>query len=136
MRAIMSLPVPLSPSINTGTFAPASFSNRSRRACMTSVRPKTTAYGCISPKGCTSEFTLPDVVIIRSRTLILCTPGQQASGNPNQTRHLAASSNLAYVVLGLQLTKDSYRGKRGNAEENDQNHKRWPSYENLFTQKN
>ena len=58
MRAIMSLPVPLSPWISTGTFAPASLVRRSRTACMASVRPNMIASGGISPNGWTSVFTL------------------------------------------------------------------------------
>src|SRR5690242_9868279 len=44
-RAIMSLPVPLSPSIRTGTFARAIFSNRPRTTCMWCEIPKITESG-------------------------------------------------------------------------------------------
>ena len=47
--AMMSLPVPLSPWIRTGTFAAATRSSRERSACMASDWPKTTASGGMSP---------------------------------------------------------------------------------------
>jgi hypothetical protein len=64
MRAMMSLPVPLSPWINTGTFAPAIFPKRSRSARMASEDPKTTDSGGISPKGWMSALTGFDEVLI------------------------------------------------------------------------
>src|SRR5205807_3380812 len=56
-RAMMSLPVPLSPWMRTGTLAEATLSSRERRACMTSDWPKTTASGGISPRDCARELT-------------------------------------------------------------------------------
>src|SRR5712692_11051964 len=49
--------------MRTGTLAPATLSRRSRRACMASERPKTTALGGISPRDCTSELTELGVVM-------------------------------------------------------------------------
>src|SRR6476620_1499770 len=57
MRAMMSLPVPLSPWIRTGTLAAATLLRRSRTACMLSDRPKTTASGGNSPKAWTNALT-------------------------------------------------------------------------------
>src|SRR5215469_6751380 len=64
MRAMMSLPVPLSPSMSTGTFALATFSSRFCTASMASDLPKTTAAGGNSPSDCTRELTGPIVVIM------------------------------------------------------------------------
>src|ERR1017187_9609283 len=50
IRAMMSLPVPLSPCIRTGTFAPAILASRSRRARIASVPPNTRVRICI-PAG-------------------------------------------------------------------------------------
>src|SRR5258708_33522555 len=63
MRAIMSLPVPLSPWIRTGTLALATLSMRSRSDCMTSERPKITASGGNSPSEVASEVTEGIVVM-------------------------------------------------------------------------
>src|SRR5271165_7072502 len=63
MRAIMSLPVPLSPWINTGTLAPAILARRSRKARMASVPPKTTESGGISPRGWINALTGLEVLI-------------------------------------------------------------------------
>src|ERR1700686_5451167 len=57
IRAIMSLPVPLSPLISTGTLALATLSMRVRRACITSDLRNTIASGGNSPKGWTRELT-------------------------------------------------------------------------------
>src|ERR1700687_522549 len=103
MRAIMSLPVPLSPWMSTGTLALASLVRRSRTDCMASVRPKTIASGGISPKGWTSVFKL----------LIVMAAFYQLGGDSyactRRTKGLVASCgylNLVYVVMGHQLTKE------------------------------
>src|SRR5271170_2453265 len=57
MRAMMSLPVPLSPLIKTGTFALATLSMRERRDCIASDLPNTIESGGNSPKGWTRELT-------------------------------------------------------------------------------
>src|SRR5215472_14158178 len=57
MRATISLPVPLSPWIRTGTLAPATLPRRSRNEFMASDEPKTTASGGISPIDWTRELT-------------------------------------------------------------------------------
>ena len=57
MRAMMSLPVPLSPWIKTGTLALATLSMRSRSDCMVSEWPKTTGSGGISPNEVIKELT-------------------------------------------------------------------------------
>src|SRR5919198_5983664 len=59
----MSLPVPLSPWISTGTLADATLSMRARSACMASECPNTIDSGGISPMDCTSELTEFVVVI-------------------------------------------------------------------------
>src|SRR5579859_2538416 len=103
MRATMSLPVPLSPWMRTGTFAPASFVRRSRTARMPSVRPKTIASGGISPRGCTSVFTL--LVVMAG----LPSEGRDcndASRAPNCAKREAGHSNLDYLIEGNQLTKE------------------------------
>src|ERR1700690_3576334 len=105
MRAIMSLPVPLSPWMSTGTFAPASLVRPSRTACMASLRPKTTASGGISPKGWTSVFT-PLVVMFG----FLPKGGDlhPASRKPKPAKPIAHHLNLAYLVEDYQLTKEPY----------------------------
>src|SRR5579872_3409988 len=103
MRATMSLPVPLSPWMRTGTLAPASFVRRSRTARMPSVRPKTIASGGISPRGCTSVFTL--LVVMAG----LPPEGRDCNGAsraPNCAKLIAGHLNLDYVVEGNQLTKE------------------------------
>src|SRR5580693_9352037 len=101
MRAIMSLPVPLSPWISTGTLALASLVSRSRTACIASVRPKIMASGGISPKGWASELTLlvvmADFYQLGGDTLELST--RRAKGIWPGANH----SNLAYVVEEYQL---------------------------------
>jgi hypothetical protein len=57
MRAMMSLPVPLSPLMRTGTFALATLSKRWRKACIASDFPKITESGGISPRDWTSVLT-------------------------------------------------------------------------------
>src|ERR1700721_3367957 len=61
---MMSLPVPLSPVISTGTLAAATLLNRERTACMTSEWPKIILSGGISPSACAKELT--ESVVIRS----------------------------------------------------------------------
>src|SRR5713226_9820805 len=80
MRAMMSLPVPLSPWISTGTLALATLSMRSRSDCMTSERPNVIASGGNSPREVASEVT--DGVVVMSILVahcpcvraLLCTP--------------------------------------------------------------
>src|SRR5207244_12952501 len=79
MRAMMSLPVPLSPWISTGTLALATLSIRSRRDCMVSEWPKITVSGGISPNEVIRELTELMVVIACGRQLLQhtmtgCTP--------------------------------------------------------------
>src|SRR5207245_8145633 len=79
MRAMMSLPVPLSPWISTGTLALATLSIRSRRDCMVSEWPKITVSGGISPNEVIRELTELMVVIACGRrlfqhTMTGCTP--------------------------------------------------------------
>src|SRR6266567_4736073 len=99
---MMSLPVPLSPWIRTGTFALASLARRSRTARMPSVRPKTMASGGISPKGCTSALILLVVMVFYQ----LGEKPHPASGEPKLPWPTADHSNLTYVVDGYQLTKE------------------------------
>src|SRR5579872_4492316 len=56
-RAMMSLPVPLSPWINTGTLALATLSIRFRSACIASDLPKITCSGGNSPSDWTKELS-------------------------------------------------------------------------------
>src|ERR1700687_2589713 len=103
MRAIMSLPVPLSPWISTGTLALASLVRRSRTDCMPSVRPKTIASGGISPKGWTSVFKLLIVMAFFYQLGEILTP---APGEPKGPWPCCGYLNLEYVVTGYQLTKE------------------------------
>src|ERR1017187_3845280 len=103
MRAIMSLPVPLSPWISTGTLALSSDLRRSRTDSMASVRPKTIASGGISPKGWTSVFTLLIVMAVFYRQGgESCTCIRRAKGSGAFCGYL----NLTYVVEYHQLTKE------------------------------
>src|SRR5438093_7470065 len=78
MRAMMSLPVALSPWISTGTLELATVSIRSRRDCMVSEWPKITVSGGISPNEVIRELTELMVVIACGRrlqhTMTGCTP--------------------------------------------------------------
>src|SRR5580765_4882245 len=102
MRAIMSFPVPLSPWIRTGTFAPANLVNRSRTACIVSVRPKTIASGGISPNGWTSVFT----VVLVMGWLLPAYRGDTATLHPaSQTCWLRKKPmNSDYLLEDYQLT--------------------------------
>src|ERR1017187_2267820 len=112
MRAMMSLPVPLSPWISTGTLALASLVRRSRTACMASVRPKTIASGGISPKGWTSLLTL--LVVMAGFYQLGGERLQTACREPKAPRPTAVHSNLTYVVEEHQLTKEPYGRTPGN----------------------
>src|SRR5271155_2072029 len=96
IRAMMSLPVPLSPLIRTGTLAAAILASRSRRARMPSLAPKTTGSGGISPRGWISELTGFEVLIIVPASV---PRGLLSSVHPeNQTlgdRHLCDEANLS-----------------------------------------
>src|SRR5579863_1357656 len=116
MRAIMSLPVPLSPWMSTGTLAPASLVKRSRTACMASVRPKTIESGGISPKGWTSELTLLVVIgfflkLRASRSGLQGENHEPAPGKPIRAGLPGRLANLPYVADGDPLTKEQ-RGAR------------------------
>src|ERR1700690_8493 len=65
-RAIMSLPVPLSPVIRTGTLAAATLPSRERTACMASERPKMIWSGGTSPSDCARELTESDVIRVKA----------------------------------------------------------------------
>src|ERR1035438_1385640 len=112
MRAMMSLPVPLSPWISTGTLALASLVRRSRTACMASVRPKTIASGGISPKGWTSLLTL--LVVMAGFYQLGGERLQTACREPKAPRPTAVHSNLTYVVEEHQLTKEPDGRTPGN----------------------
>src|SRR5690349_17066267 len=71
MRAMMSLPVPLSPWIRTGTLALATLSIRSRNDCMVSEWPKITVSGGISPSEVIRELTELMVVMAYGRRFLL-----------------------------------------------------------------
>src|SRR6267143_6437539 len=100
MRAMMSLPVPLSPWIRTGTLAAATLSMRSRSVCMMSDLPKTMDSGGISPIDCTSELTEFVVVMVTAgptRVLSLaCAPG---TPNPGACAGGAATSMYAIDLM-------------------------------------
>ena len=97
MRAMMSLPVPLSPWISTGTLAAATLSMRARNASMASECPKTIGSGGISPIDCTRELTEFVVVITLkaglARLAVICAPG-----TPNVRRRIARERNKAYTI--------------------------------------
>src|SRR5215813_12806280 len=101
----MSFPVPLSPWIRTGTFAPASFVRRSRTEFIASVRPKTMASGGISPRGWTSVFT-PLLVMGLSAYQVGGRNLNVASGAPKSRRPHGNTSNLDYLIEDDQLTKE------------------------------
>src|ERR1017187_5331646 len=103
MRAIMSLPVPLSPWISTGTLALASLVRRSRTDSMASLRPKTIASGGISPKGWTSVFRRLIVMAVFYQQGESLAP---ASGEPKGSGAFCGYLNLTYVVEDHQLTKE------------------------------
>src|ERR1700757_487835 len=111
MRAMMSFPVPLSPWISTGTFAPANFVNRSRTACIASVCPKIIDSGGISPKGWTSVFTL--VVVMDGIWCLGEEPQPQRCTRNATTLHISIEpSNLDYALENDQLTKECAAGVR------------------------
>src|ERR1700722_758099 len=77
MRAIISLPVPLSPWMSTGTLAAAILASRSRRARMASVEPNMTESGGISPKGWIKALTGFDEAL---NEVLIGGPGFRSTG--------------------------------------------------------
>src|SRR6185369_14144627 len=106
MRAMMSLPVPLSPWIRTGTLAAATLFIRDRSATMASDFPNTMESGGISPMACTSELT--EFVVIRdvSAEPVVRSDWEGAPQAPNGNYLWLSNSGILNLYFYEVLTRD------------------------------
>ena len=116
MRAMMSLPVPLSPWIRTGTLAAATLFIRDRSATMASDFPNTMESGGISPMACTSELT--EFVVIRdvSAEPVVRTGWEGAPQAPNWKHPPCGNFETLNLYFDEALTRDAARGTQHHEE--------------------